>query len=443
MYFVKSLDQNSRSSGIPFQYLFTILNEKDYESTYPRGYITARTSEHLSEVIDIVNYGYAISEVIKIDSFKEILVTIDTLLKATFGYEDFQHRFFKTTVNLTPSHLEITKKIVGVYYEKLPNEEKEECLPNLVSIVNKLDSVIEEYKKNIVDLAEELEKVLISYYGDNFYKDRDDFVLHYPHIKIQNSLGKEHDIYDLFFKIVVESNNHNNLSLNFYGCRTTLSDGERANNYLHSHLNPSNNRGSYQHFCIGSGHMNEYRNIRHKDKLMSLPTAIDRYLEWESLEGGPYKNLSGNYSNSNSHNRIRSLSANERHSVIQKAILENAINLDIVNNRVNINVRSSYLPDAHYVKIGNSGYIAKDVPKNITSKEEISFSKVAGSMNLTNAKGQIVTFDFKKVDLPQTNSSKAEVKNFFEDSGLSYHVSSDPIINSILNKATNELIEFK
>lgn len=443
MYLVQSLYQHSPSSGIPYIYLFTILDETDYERTKPKGYINAYTNQLLDKVIRINSYSYSETDVIKVDSFKEILIKIDDLLKNTFGYEDFKQKFFNHGVNIIPEQLETTKKVVGIYYEQLTTEEKEECLPNLVSIINKLDLLIEDYKKNIVDLAEELEKVLISYYGDNFYKDGSHFVLHYPHIKIQNSLGKEHDIYDLFFKIVVESNNRNNLSLNFYGCRTTLSDGERANNYLHSHLNPSNNRGLYQGFCIGSGHMNEYRNITHKDKLISLPIAIDRYLEWESLEGGPYKNMSGNYSNSNSNERSRNLSANERHSVIQKAILENAITLDIINNRVNINVRSSYIPDVHYVKIGNSAYIAKDVPQNITSKEDISFSKVEGRMNLKNTKGQIVTFDFKKVNVPQTNSSKAEVKNFFENSDLSYYVSSDSIITSIINKATNELIEFK
>jgi hypothetical protein len=189
--------------------------------------------------------------------------------------------------------------------------------------------------------------------------------------------------------------------------------------------------------------MNDYRNIRDKDKLMSLPIAIDRYLEWESLEGGPYRHISANYSNSRSHETIRSLTTLERHSIIQKAILENAISLNIINNRVSINVRSNYIPDTHYVKIGNNAYIAKDVPQNTTSKETISFSKVEGRMVLTNANGQIVTFYYKKVNIPQTNSSKAEIKNFFETLDLTNYVSSDSIIHSILNKATNELIEFK
>jgi hypothetical protein len=445
MYFVKSLTSNSASDGIPYEYLFTILNETEYENCKFKSfdYVIATTDE-IFKGLSINKYTYCLRDIIELNSFKEILIEIDDLFKVIDGYESFIKTFFNTrTKGNSFKHLETTKQIVTTYYEKLTTEEKEECLPNLVRIINKLDFVIEDCKKNIVDLKEELKKVLISYYGDNFYIDGSHFVLHYPHIKIQNSLGKEHDIYDLFFKIDVDNHTPDNLYLNFYGCRTTLSDGERNNSYLHSHLNPSNSRGSYQNFCTGSGHMNDYRNIRNKDKLMSLPIAIDRYLEWESLEGGPYRHMSANYSNSHSHERIRSLTTSERHSILQKAILENAISLNIINNRVSINVRSNYIPDTHYVKIGNNAYITKDVPQNTTLKETISFSKVEGRMNLTNANGQIVTFYYKKVNIPQTNSSKAEVKNFFETLDLTNYVSSDTIIQSILNKATNELIEFK
>ena len=106
----------------------------------------------------------------------------------------------------------------------------------------------------------------------------------------------KHEIKDLFVGIQVTNVNIFGVSkgnVTLVGRRGKMSYKEWCSHYSHSHLGSSYN--SWQTFCLGNSDIamliNELKLSFDKDMWYMLFYALPNYVNWESLEGGPYKKI--------------------------------------------------------------------------------------------------------------------------------------------------------
>lgn len=146
-------------------------------------------------------------------------------------------------------------------------------------------------------------------------------IIHYPEIEITNSRNNSHIIKDLYVAIPISiCNLRNNESEGSYnkpfihglqGCRFTCNQLEYLTGYLHSHLSVKTkyiNCENFNDFCTGEGDMSLLIG-QLNELLFEIPTRsqnlkldlnlfelyfrhINTYIRWESLEGGPYIQIS-------------------------------------------------------------------------------------------------------------------------------------------------------
>lgn len=132
-------------------------------------------------------------------------------------------------------------------------------------------------------------------------------IIHFPKIEITNSEGARHEILDLYTKSLIVINyieddgeGDDEVTIKLYGLdgyRTTQTAMEYHSNYMHSHLPRQRLRSTgWNQFClgVGSGPMPsainalsvdmEYDSLLFEVYLMQL----QKYVAWESIEGGPY-----------------------------------------------------------------------------------------------------------------------------------------------------------
>ena len=127
--------------------------------------------------------------------------------------------------------------------------------------------------------------------------------VHYPEIKISNSMGIEHTIRDLFILYHFENDSSAGIYLSdLYAIKSTYTWGELRANYLHSHIN-RNDTSFSDSFCFGSTDFDSFisyvRNPGRNgnsdglklDDLIQLFLGMDSYLQWESIEGTPYRHI--------------------------------------------------------------------------------------------------------------------------------------------------------
>lgn len=119
----------------------------------------------------------------------------------------------------------------------------------------------------------------------------------YPKLTIRNSKGMSRELLNMVVVLGLESCSDKWLIQEFSGARLTLTMGEYLAGYVHSHLPRiaifENEKAlkSYR-FCTGNGHITvsqlEYGSHNSLENFEAFVLMIQPYLEWESLEGGPY-----------------------------------------------------------------------------------------------------------------------------------------------------------
>lgn len=130
-------------------------------------------------------------------------------------------------------------------------------------------------------------------FKDNPYDKDYVLMIYFPDINITNSQGHSHDIKDLYITLKFDDKGCKG---HFFGTRSTRTELELRSSYTHSHLGNNSRIGYLNRFCTGTGEINlcianlisEFSSIRFKAFLAILKP----YLEWESLEGGPYIRIS-------------------------------------------------------------------------------------------------------------------------------------------------------
>jgi len=125
-------------------------------------------------------------------------------------------------------------------------------------------------------------------------------IIYFPKVEISNSEGRKHKIYDIYVKFTFDDNCALKRKPGFM--RSTYTPEEFNINYAHSHISTSyvsslKNRGIlWGEACFGGGTtinslLTQWQCNSHKlyiEQWMQVLITIDIFLEWESLEGGPY-----------------------------------------------------------------------------------------------------------------------------------------------------------
>lgn len=127
-------------------------------------------------------------------------------------------------------------------------------------------------------------------------------VIHYPELKVTNKLNKSIHITDMYVKFRINQKGDMN-KRGLEGRRGSFTELQLEKNYSHSHL-PSSATTGFTNFCLGSGTditmsmMMLYEQVLNKNK-EEVPNVFNlfllnlkAYLQYESLEGGPYIRMS-------------------------------------------------------------------------------------------------------------------------------------------------------
>jgi hypothetical protein len=125
--------------------------------------------------------------------------------------------------------------------------------------------------------------------------------IHFPQFVITNSANLKHTIRDLFVRVIFTHKYDDKYSVSISGMRTTMTQSEKYSVYTQSHLNVGE-LGKWGTFCLGSAGIaqlkaNIVNGINTENSIKGLIIGIERYVKWESTEGGPYRNISSIRSN--------------------------------------------------------------------------------------------------------------------------------------------------
>lgn len=233
----------------------------------------------------------------------------------------------------------------------------------------------------IAEIKMELIPILDDLYPKRWSWDKLDHILiHFPAFTITNSKNARHDIKDLYIRLQY---NHPNkvFSGGYDGARTSITKSELNGNYAHSHL-PSitdTSVGAFSGFCLGRStlsyllsdlatlEMKEEKLEDIKLKFLLVLMEIENYLQWESLEGGPYRRMSninsGNLSSIGHRNtsiEIRNIMSAIWHN-IEKGIYKPQIKfnhkglLEVINNDGFLEEISKYCEDEYLVHRDGAG----------------------------------------------------------------------------------------
>jgi hypothetical protein len=185
--------------------------------------------------------------------------------------------------------------------ERLKLELDEEGVLQLIVKEN-----IEEFKQKLFEKYPFFEDTIYSIFKDNWsieyhsHFDNHCLVIYFEDLTITNSKGSSHKIKDLYVLLpFVKSGGKIYFSSYLYGGRGTLTDveytyeGRIDKPYKHSHLTDEWNQISG--FCLGTGPIKEYLAYyvmeQSEVNLFSVLYNIKIYVEWESLEGNPYRRM--------------------------------------------------------------------------------------------------------------------------------------------------------
>ena len=144
----------------------------------------------------------------------------------------------------------------------------------------------------------------LQYFKDYFGENRVDIIettntetyvyIWFPKETISNSKGQKHTIYDLYIKI----NFVNSRFVDMRTIRTSFTLAELHSGYSHSHspAEPYVHTGASictytgeRSCCLGTGPLGQLMcDYIDSNILMSLCIYIEKWVRWESLEGGPY-----------------------------------------------------------------------------------------------------------------------------------------------------------
>lgn len=291
------------------------------------------------------------------------------------------------------------------------------------------------YSQIIVDF---FGKERVSVNGSSLY-------IHFPKVEVTNSNGRKHTIYEVYLNVMLNFNDNSEefsifdtfsgiiqrefepALISFYingsssqkgcklklaqGLRTLVSEEEYNSQYVFSHF--QRGHAGWKSCCLGEGVLKLYSNrlSTTEEEVIGFCMALENYLSWESLEGGPYITMSqittSQSNRSYSHNSsyisrdiIRNVTYHEPEGLIQN------ISNDLSDIAINNDILKKHSP---YFSLNNNGNFV-DITKadlNVTSDE-----KYLSKSSLTRRGDNHLMFNGKSIGAmyidPSLNKKKSE-----------------------------------
>ena len=132
-----------------------------------------------------------------------------------------------------------------------------------------------------------------------------EFVIHFPEITITNSDNEEHIIRDFYIKLIPSYSTTGMSFDNFKGKRMSATRREVISSYQHSHQSgrhytydrdKEDSQFTYRGFCLGASEiiqaLSMLSSMFSKDRFKLFLYQLEEYLNYESIEGNPYKRIS-------------------------------------------------------------------------------------------------------------------------------------------------------
>lgn len=167
-------------------------------------------------------------------------------------------------------------------------------------VIEQFEKEKQEKIKNCIYKKEDVELIAKEVFGERCEVIEDKgliIMIHFPEITITNSNDRKHEIKDLFVKFRVYDifpEQDSKCSIGIQGCRTTLSLAEWNSDYGHSHLSGTC-FCNFNGFCLGTSDFKiVIENLKlslSRDDWYLLFYSLENYVNWESLEGGPYRKI--------------------------------------------------------------------------------------------------------------------------------------------------------
>ena len=223
-------------------------------------------------------------------------------------------------------NIDLFKSIKKVLNQSFGQERNQLYRPGLKSIFDletdaTISSFLNSYYITRPLVMAYLKKAIADTFFNKYYA-----IIHFPEIQIVNSKNQKHKIYDLYVRVCFSSDGK--MNGNPKGLRATVTDGEIRVRYTHSHLSTVDYSGHipFGNFCLGEGEINNViaKLVQKYDEtnFRIFCVLLSSYLSWESLEGGPFRNMAdiGKSTPASTHNFYECLTSTNE--VIAKVITD-------------------------------------------------------------------------------------------------------------------------
>lgn len=273
----------------------------------------------------------------------------------------------------------------------------EECLNTDKKVQKTLAPKVRGFASSFDDMASLLDSTI----GENEWDVIGSKIyIHFPGFYIRNNSAKTF-IKDLY--VIINFNENNCFHISLQGQRATLSPIEYAKSYSHSHLSNGNfSRGT---FCLGSGPIAQTLGILNSGEYSSdifqlFLYQINDYLQWESLDGGPYRKISYLYANT----KVK-YDKNFYYSSIFKDFIRKKVKYSIAvsNNGIQVHIDEKDLKDKMYLDLSQQvikfegsyyrGSFIEELPHSFTPHFLFTFNdkEINTKVELTKAKYEYET----------------------------------------------------
>jgi len=412
-YILKSIDETTQSRGIRSIHVLELLSDGETINTTERHSWSVGAKDKL--FLKSINFADALVE------YRDTLMNMQ--------YEDV------STINgcLNSSHETslFTKEMFEIHKSFLLKKTNHRILTGEI-VENFIENEVSEESQEIIEDVDFYFKIITDYFGEeNVFidKDRNRIVIFFPEKQVTNSNNAFHKIYNVYVFIdymygsrLNDSSESNSFKRYFiktessrrgirfdisHGARTLFSEEEKNSGYVFSHF--SRNLGSSCSCCLGSGtalsQLNE-RTLNNEESILGFCIALDKYLEWESLEGGPYIKISEIRTVNNSSQRLTA--EKKYYDTIFTNIIKSEDSLILnIDENFNINIDNSVLAkhSPYFKQKGSMFTLEISKLKSLGSfkkKETTSETKVPFSCSTFKFKDKTITTAYYDPSLNKT-----------------------------------------
>ena len=272
-----------------------------------RAYITSNSLRRQMKPFFIdKNMRIAVPSRYKGDAHEGCLLVPDYLFRYIRDTEVTSYQNRKFLVVDKKKFFESQARDFVVKYSGIQNEKKVLNIQNYyINFFNTVKETSEEMKELIGSYYDEDHYDLLFYYDETERSFNFVIIVKHEDVIVKNSIEQSHYIGTLFTYLFGIKKDKDTFLLSPYLCgtRPTYSFSEIASDYVHSHL-PKDSSRNFNGFCLGHDDsifmgmrydsMGEDDYGRYKAssiQLEGLLLAVENFIRWESLEGGPHKKM--------------------------------------------------------------------------------------------------------------------------------------------------------